>query len=540
MIRLIQLLLSLSLLVMIHELGHFTFARIFGIRVSKFYMFFNPRISLFRMKKIGGKWCFKFFAPNVKDNQKVALDTDGNPLIWENDKDPKVRKKAEKQEPLSEEEWKEIERDYNFGRPLARHKGHPKYTIIEEEDLPLLADDDWRKYPDATEWGIGWIPLGGYCAIAGMVDETTTADQLGSVPKHWEYRSKPTWQRLPVICGGVLVNFIAAFIIYSAVLHHWGTDSMPLENATYGLHFSDELLSEGFRQGDNIIRVGERTPESIADLLNWMVVDGEHDVTITRPQKKGTALDTINITLSDNFDRKVLASGGSSFISFRFPFVINEVMPGSPAALALMAPGDSVTAVGNTPTPCFQDVTAELSKYACDSVTITFVRDGATLTARLFLGDEAKIGVYSKQPATFLQTRHRDYGFWEAIPEGFIFGWNTLVNYVKQFRLVFTPEGAKSLGGFAAIGSLFPPLWDWHSFWLMTAFLSIILGFMNIIPIPGLDGGHMFFLLWEMITGKKPNDKFLEIANNIGFYLLLALLVFANGNDLIKWIASKF
>ena len=535
MIQLIQLLLSLSFLVIIHELGHFTFARLFGVRVNKFYMFYNPRFSIVRMKKIAGRWRVRFFAANVLEYQKVALDNDGNPLLWENDKDPKVRKKYEKVEALTEDEWHAIERDYNFGKPLSRHTGHPKFTIIEETDLPLLNDDDWRKYPASTEWGIGWVPLGGYCAIAGMVDETTTADQLGSTPQPWEYRAQSTWKRLPIICGGVLVNFIAALIIYSAILFHWGTDTLPLSSATYGLHFSDELLAEGFRHGDMIIGVGDRVPETRADLLNWMLIDGIHDITVLRGNN-----DTIKLHLSDNFDQKVLAAGGSSFIDYRYPFVINEVMPSTPAAIALLEAGDSVVAVGGVATPCAQDVTAELRRYALDSVDITFVRRGEVLTAQLFLGDEAKMGVYPKQAGEFLHTVHREYGFWESIPEGCRFGWQTLVNYVKQFKLVFTPQGAKSLGGFAAIGSLFPSLWDWHSFWLMTAFLSIILAFMNIIPIPILDGGHVLFLLWEMITGKKPNDKFLEVANTIGFYLLLALLIFANGNDLIKWISKFF
>lgn len=543
LIRVLQLILSLSLLVMIHELGHFTFARIFGVRVSKFYMFFNPYISLFRMKKINGKWHFKFFARNVKEAQKVALDSEGNPLLWENDADEKTRKKYEKMDALTDKEWEEIERDYNFGRPLL-HKGHPKYTPIEEEDLPLLSDDDWRKYPETTEWGIGWLPLGGYCAIAGMVDETTSADQLGSQPKKWEYRAQSTWKRLPIICGGVLVNFIGAFIIYSAILWHWGTDSLPLRNASYGLQFSDELLDEGFQQGDNILLVGEREPESVKDLVNWMVIEAEHDVTVLRGN------DTIRLTLSDNFDQKVLAAGGANFIDFRFPFVIDSVRPDMSASMAYrqelqedstvikvaqpLMKGDSVIAVAGVATPCNYDVVAELKKHASEQIEITFVRSGEQMTNLLVPNDEGEIGVIQRAGGYFLETVHRDYSFLESIPAGCAFGWNTLVNYVKQFRLVFTPEGAKSLGGFGAIGSLFPPMWDWHAFWLMTAFLSVILGFMNIIPIPGLDGGHVLFLLWEMITGKKPSDKFLEIANNIGFYLLLALLIYANGNDIIK------
>jgi regulator of sigma E protease len=361
-----------------------------------------------------------------------------------------------------------------------------------------------------------------------MVDETTTADQLGSTPHPWEYRAQPTWKRLPIITGGVLVNFIGALIIYSAVFHHWGQDYMPLESATYGLHFSDVMLSEGFVQGDKIIRIGDRVPDSRADLVNWMVIDGVHDVQVLRGN------DTVNLTLSDGFERKILADQGTMFCDFRFPFVVQDLIPEGPAAKALMMAGDSVIGIGGKPMNIYQDIVAELPQHAMDSVDITFVRAGETHTARVFLGDEAKLGVYMKMPDAFLAVKHVDYSFWEAIPAGIRYGWETLGNYVKQFRLVFTKEGAQSLGGFATIGSLFAPVWNWHSFWLMTAFLSIILAFMNIIPIPGLDGGHVFFVLWEMITGKKPNDKFLEIANNIGFYLLLALLIYANGNDILK------
>ena len=457
LIRTLQFLLSLSFLVMIHELGHFTFARIFGVRVNKFYMFFNPWRSIFRMKKILGKWHFRFFAKNTTD------------------------------------------------------------------------DDEWGQHPETTEWGIGWLPLGGYCAIAGMVDETTTADQLPTEPQPWEYRAKPTWQRLFIITGGVLVNFLGALLIYAAVFHHWGQDYMPLSSAEYGMHFSETMLSEGFCQGDRIIRIGDRTPETRADLVNWMVVDGEHDITVLRNS------DTVHLTLSDGFERKILADQSSTFCDFRFPFVIADVMPDSPAAQALMLPGDSVIAVNSQNCAIYQDIVAELALHPADSVDVTFVRDGQTLTARVLLTPDAHLGVYPKAPTEFLETKHVEYGFFEAFPAGIRYGWETLANYVKQFRLVFTKEGARSLGGFAAIGSLFSPVWDWHSFWLMTAFLSIILAFMNIIPIPGLDGGHMLFLLVEMITGRKPNDKFIERANNIGFYLLLALLIYANANDIIKF-----
>lgn len=513
---------------MIHELGHFAFARLFKVRVYKFYMFFNPKRSLVRCKKINGKWQVKFFAENVYENQKVALNDFGEPLTWENDADEKVRKKWEDKKPLTDEEWDEIEQKFNFGRKIYRRQGHPKFTIIEPEDLPLLDDDDWRKYPETTEWGIGWVPLGGYCAIAGMVDETTTSDQLGSEPHPWEYRAQPTWKRLPIIIGGVLVNFIGAVIIYTAVFHHWGQDYTPIESATYGMHFSEAMLSEGFQQGDRILKIGDRTPDSRADLVNWMVIEGERHITVLR------GADTVSFELSEGFEQSILADQSTAFADFRFPFVVAELIEDGPAYKAGLQPGDSLIAVGNLETTAYQDVVEALEPYACDSVTIKYVRAGVCDSVRAYLGSDAKLGIYPEAASSFLATKHIDYGFFAAIPAGCKYGWDTLVNYVKQFRLVFTKEGAKSLGGFASIGSLFAPIWDWHSFWLMTAFLGVILAFMNIIPIPGLDGGYVLFLLWEMITGKKPNDRFLDVVNNIGFYLLLALLIYANGNDILK------
>ncbi len=490
-IRALQLILALSFLVMIHELGHFTFARIFKVRVEKFYMFFNPRFSLFRMKKLGGKWRFKFFSPNVESTMVEKKDEDGNPVL---DK-----------------------------------KGQPVYRPMTDEELNQLPEGDWRREPDHTEWGIGWLPLGGYCAIAGMVDETTGADGLPSEPQPWEYRSKKTWQRLPIIIGGVLVNFIAALVIYSAILFHWGEEYIPVENAKYGFQYAEVLVNQGFQHGDKILTIGNRVPDTKADVVECLVVDGEKEVTVLRGS------DTVLLEMPDDFGKQVLASKEKGLIDYRFPFVISDLVDNSAAAKALMMKGDSLVSVAGVKTSAFQDVQAELAKHPCDSVTIGFFRPSeGMMEARVYLGDEAKLGVYSRSPLEYLETRKIAYGFWESIPAGIKYGWDTLVSYVKQFKLVFTKEGAKSLGGFGAIGSLFPPVWDWHAFWMMTAFLSIILAFMNIIPIPGLDGGHVFFLLWEMITGKKPGDRFLEIANNIGFWLLIALLLYANLNDILK------
>ena len=491
LIRALQLLVSLSFLVIIHELGHFTFARIFGVRVEKFYMFFNPRFSLVRLKKINGRWRVRFFAPNVEPT--VVARTD------------------------------------EYGEPMLDKKGHPLFRPMTQAELDALPEDDWRRYPDSTEWGIGWIPLGGYCAIAGMVDETKGPDDLPSEPQPWEYRAKPTWQRLPIIIGGVLVNFIAALIIYSAVLFTWGKEYVPLDELKYGLQFSQVMTDQGFEQGDKLLSIGDRQPKTTSDVVNWLVVDGVREVTVLRGE------DTVRLIMPEHFDQNVLAAGGTPLVAYRYPFVIDSVMTNSPAAKAQLMAGDSIIGVGQDPLWAFQDISAALQSYACDSVDITFVRCGEVMHTSAYLGDEAKLGVFTVYPYDrYIPVETEQYGFWASIPAGAKYGWNVLVSYVKQMKLVFTKEGSKSLGGFGAIGSLFPPIWDWQSFWMLTAFLSIILAFMNIIPIPGLDGGHTLFLLWEMITGKKPSDRFLEIVNTIGFWFLLLLVIYANLNDILK------
>ncbi len=506
-IRALQLILALSFLVVIHELGHFCFARLFKVRVEKFYMFFNPWISIVRAKRFNGKWHVKFFARNVESNMIVRTDTNGEPMVDE--------------------------------------KGNPLYRPMTEEELQALPENDWRRYPDNTEWGLGWLPFGGYCSIAGMVDETTAAGELPSEPQPWEYRALPTWKRLPIIVGGVLVNFVAALLIYGMILFAWGKEYMPIENAKYGLQFSPVMVEAGFQQGDKILTINGKKPQDKADVVEWLLIEGDREVVVERQYKEidslgNYQLSTINyqLELPENLGQLALASGNTSLIDFRFPFVIDSVVPNSPAAQANLQHGDSIIAVNGVFTPAYQDVIAELSKYACDSVTITCYPQGncqlLTVNYQLYLGDEAKLGVYTMNPYNYLQTKKIEYGFFESIPAGCKLGWETLVSYVKQFKLVFTKEGAQSLGGFGAIGSLFPPVWDWHAFWMMTAFLSIILAFMNIIPIPGLDGGHMLFVLWEMITGKKPSDKFLEIVGNIGFWFLLALLIYANLNDILR------
>jgi len=492
MIKAIQLILSLSFLVVIHELGHFTFARIFKVRVEKFYMFFNPRFSLLRAKKINGKWQIRFFAPNVESNMTEKID-----------------------------EFGQVEKDA---------KGKSILRPMTEDELAKLPDNDWRKYPETTEWGIGWLPFGGYCAIAGMVDETTSSNQLAAEAKPWEFRAQALWKRLFIIIGGVLVNFIAALIMYGAILFNWGEEYLPIQNATYGMQYAEMLQEQGLQNGDKIIAINGEMPLTRSEVVEWILVDDKHNITVAR------GLDTLTIRLSDDIAAKALASGTKSFIDFRFPFVVHSLVENGAAAGALMMPGDSVIAVNGVAAYTFQDVTAELEKYPCQNITLTFVRNGEIMEQSMFIGDECKIGVYRMAPSTFLQVETKEYSFLESIPAGIQYGWNTLVSYVKQLKLVFSKEGAKQLGGFGTIGSLFPSTWNWQAFWMMTAFLSIILAFMNIIPIPGLDGGYVLMILFEMITRKKPSDKFLEIANNIGFWLLLALLIYANANDVIRFL----
>jgi regulator of sigma E protease len=506
----LQLILALSLLVVIHELGHFCFARLFKTRVEKFYMFFNPKFSIVRAKKINGKWQVKFFAPNVESTMVPVLDAMGNEM-----KDDKGRV---------------------IERPMT------------EEELAALPEEDWRRYPDNTEWGLGWVPFGGYCAIAGMVDETKAATDLPTEPQPWEFRSKNVWQRLCIIIGGILVNFVAALLIFGVMLFHWGKDDLPPSQINTGLYYSDILLQEGFQQQDKILQINGVEPMNVADVSNAIILEGQRDVVVLR----GT--DTVALTMSKDLGERFLAlqkkfdreqrekaRADKSYvmknyvlISYYMPFVVDSVLNGGAASNAQMLKGDSIVGVNGNLGLCYQQIVNELEQHPCDSVTLDYYRAGELMRSSLFIGDNCKIGVGVKSLVDFYTPIHTDYTLLEAIPAGIQYGWDMLVMYVKQFRLVFTKEGAQSMGGFGAISNMFPKMWDWQSFWHMTAFLSLILAFMNFLPIPALDGGYILFLLWEIITRRKPSDKFLEIANTIGFWLLLALMIFANGNDIFK------
>ena len=491
-IKAIQLVLSLTILVVFHEFGHFLFSRLFGVRVEKFYAFFNPRFSLFRIKRVNGKLRVKFFAPNVPESY-------------------------------------EEEKHYDF-------EGKEEITY-KPVDLDSLPEDDWRRSPENTEFGVGWVPFGGYCKIAGMIDESMDIAAMKQEPKPWEFRTKPSWQRLLIMVGGVLFNLILAFFIYSMVLYKWGYSYTPAQELAYGMEFNDHAKSLGFRDGDIIILTdGKPTREFDGDL--YRAVAKASKVTVLRDGKEVVLDMPDDLTLFD-FTREV------PFVSIYAHSTIGYVSKdeGNDGAFkAGIQVGDTVLSVNGqeaatwTKFLCVLEAMRSRAKDSYVSRDLIMVigrpgagRDTLTVTANM----DFKIGVGHDSSAEYKPV-YIEYGFWNSIPAGINFGWATLRDYVSDFRYVFTKEGAKSLGGFGTIGSIFPSSWNWHAFWLMTAFLSIILAFMNILPIPALDGGYVLFLLVEVITGKKPGDKFLEVANTIGMVILFGLLIFANLNDILR------
>ena len=490
-IRFFQLVLSLTILVVFHEFGHYLFSRLFGVRVDKFYAFFNPRFSIFRIKKVNGKIRVKFFSRNVPDSYVE-------------------------------------DKHYNF-----EGKEEITYKPI---DLDTLPQDDWRRSPENTEFGVGWVPFGGYCKIAGMIDESMDVAAMQQEPKPWEFRTKPAWQRLLIMVGGVMFNLILAFFIYSMVLFKWGDSYVPAQDLKYGMEFNDQAESIGFRDGDVVIATdGKPTVAFDGDL--YRAIAGASKVTVLRDGSEVEIAIPAELTLFD-FTRDV------PFISILSPMVIDSVVTmegtGGAAAAGLME-GDTILALNGqyaATWTSFQVVVGELrdkaaNTYVSRDLSVVIGRPGQGRDTLTVTADESfRIGIihYSDE----YKLVDLEYGFWSSIPAGIKYGWNTLKGYVGDFRYVFTKEGAKNLGGFGTIGKIFPERWNWHAFWLMTAFLSIILAFMNILPIPALDGGYVLFLLVEVITGKKPGDKFLEVANSIGMIILFGLLIVANLNDIIR------
>jgi len=448
--QVLGLIAGLSLLVFVHELGHYIFARLFKTRVEKFYLFFNPGLSLLRMKKIEGKFQFSF--------------------------------------------------------------------------LTSQSPEEWAAHPESTEWGLGWLPLGGYCSIAGMVDETKSVKDLASEPQPWEFRSKPAWQRFFIIVGGVLMNFVTAIVLYIALTFTWGKQYIPLENAKYGLMFSDAAQYAGFKNGDRVVAVDNFIPNLLSDFEKKLLLDNPKEVVVLRNNE----LDTIHLK-EDNW-KKLL---GGKFCDYNSPFVIEEVLSGYPAAQAGLMAGDSLVGMDTMQIYLFSDFQQEFRYAKNKEVTIHFYRGDSLYALPLLVNDDGTIGVHVSR-LKYLQTVTEHFGFIESIPEGIKDGFETLSLYVKQLKRIFTKEGATQMGGFIAIGNFFPKTWDWARFWTMTALLSVVLAFMNILPIPILDGGYILFILIEMITGRKPGDKFISYANTVGLAIIIALMVWANGLDITR------
>lgn len=470
LIKAAQLILALVILVSVHEFGHYIFARIFGVKVNRFYLFFNPYFSILRYDPMKGT--LDIFARN--------------------------------------------------GKPGA-------FTLRVGKEHAPKADGrpTWRD----TVYGLGWVPLGGYCDIAGMVDETKDASQLAAEPQSWELRSKPAWQRLCVMVAGVVFNFVLAIIIYTGIAFHWGDRVIPFQAMTEGMDFSQEFVDAGFRNGDILQSIDGKAVDAKDYSVTWDLVQPGTRVGVLRDGK------SVEIAVSDALIRQIATKGKDYMpMTMRVPVVVAKTMNGDPAARAGIRQGDRILTVGNDTTPAITEFMPSLQAHKGQTVPMRVLRaDGSQELVDVEISDAGKIGIQMLSPIEIFEPQVVEYGLFQSIPRGWEIGTDRLSSYVSSMKLIFTKEGAQSLGGFGTLGDLFPSAWSWYSFWQITAFLSIILAFMNIIPIPGLDGGYTLFLIVEMITGRKPSDRFLEIVNTCGFAFLLLLLVYANGNDIYRF-----
>ncbi|MDR3266130.1 MAG: RIP metalloprotease RseP [Tannerella sp.] len=431
-----QLILSLSILVLIHEFGHFIFAKLFKTRVEKFYLFFDPWFSLFKFK-------------------------------------------------------------------------------------PKNSD---------TEYGIGWLPLGGYCKISGMIDESLDKEQLALPPQPYEFRSKSAWQRLLIMTAGVIFNFLLALVIYSMVLFYWGQTYIPLSKVTYGMEYSSTFKDIGFQDGDILLKADDTPLERFDENCLRQIVNAK-TVTISRNGK-----DSI-INMPNDVMQRMLRDKEGIIRDYRYPMVVERVEYQS-AIDAGLKPGDRIVCINGIKTLIAPEVKDELYKNKGRTVPFEIERNGQIIELNVPVDTLAIIGIALKSPQQIYETKQVQYGFLESFPAGIKLGVNTLKGYIGDMKYVFTKEGAKSIGGFGAIGSIFPSTWNWRLFWERTAFLSIILAFMNILPIPALDGGHVLFLLVEVVTRRKPSDKFLEYSQIVGMVILFSLLLYANGNDVLRFFAK--
>lgn len=435
-IKILQFLLSLSILVIIHEFGHFLFAKLFRTRVEKFYLFFDPWFSIFKVKK------------------------------------------------------------------------------------------------GETEYGVGWVPLGGYVKISGMIDESMDREQMKLPPQPWEFRSKPSWQRLLIMTGGVLFNFILALGIYVAVLYAWGETYLPTSSVKYGIVTDSTGHAMGLRNGDKIISVDNQPVENFMQITADILLNDRKTIQVER---EGTKVD-ISITA----EVIPLMLKGKGIIEPRTPFgpfVISGFGKESPARDAGVLINDELTGLDSLRFEWYDEFQTYLAEHKDETVIVNVIREGETVNIPVRTTLAGTLGVGSSRSfENIFELKTVSYGLVESIPAGISKGFRTMGDYLKQFRLIFSrhTKAYESLGGFITIGNIFPGVWDWQSFWNLTAFLSIILAVMNILPIPALDGGHVMFLLYEVITGRKPSDKFLEYAQIGGMIILFGLLILANGNDIIR------
>jgi regulator of sigma E protease len=388
-----------------------------------------------------------------------------------------------------------------------------------------------------TEYGVGWIPLGGYVKISWMIDESMDKEAMKLPPQPWEFRSKPSWQRLLIMLGGVLMNFLFALIIYITVLYAWGDSYLPTENVVYGIEVNEVGEQIGFQNGDKILTVDHQYIENFGKIIPTVVLDNAKTVQVERD---GEVLD---IEISDADLALLLKS--KNVISYRLPFniKIGKLEKGYPAEQAGLLKEDEIVSVDEMQFEYYDQFSSYLENKKNENVQLEILRDGNTIRQDITVNDEGKIGfnpVFTD--LTMFKSKTVKYSFLESIPSGIEKGVQTTGDYLKQFKLIFRKEtkAYESLGGFATIGSIFGSTWDWEHFWNMTAFISIILAIMNLLPIPALDGGHVIFLIGEMISGRKPNEKFLEYAQIVGMVLLLALVLYANANDIFKMINGTF
>lgn len=436
LIQVSQFILSLSILVVLHEFGHFLPAKWFGTRVEKFYLFFDYKFSLFK-KKIGD-----------------------------------------------------------------------------------------------TEWGIGWIPLGGYVKIAGMVDESMDKEQMKKPAESWEFRSKPAWQRLIIILGGVTVNLILAYCIYVFMLAHYGKKYIPREAQVYGVKCDSLMLAHGFMDGDKIMALDGEALQSFGKIDKMLLLDDVKNITVERNGENRT------VALPDDFGQTMIDSNVRVSFALRFPTVVDEITKDLGAEKAGLKKGDQIISVNGVSTPYFVDLSDELKKYKSETKPIGIVRAGDTISVDVAISEKGVLGFRTDMSVVKTDTIH--YSVLEAFPAAFKTAGETLTGYVISIKYLFSKAGVKNMGGLISMGSMYPTEWDWETFWGITAFLSLVLAFMNILPIPALDGGHAMFIIYEMIRGKAPSEKFMERAQTVGMILLLGLMVFALGNDIWRFIISKF